>query len=553
MGDGQGWAEEEVIETRTNGSNAMSITIEKFREALKAEYKERGIVYGCRCSAAAIAVLEKLLADEPQPRELTVGEIDTKWSQLVREADGWTIFSIEKLVRWAIAESRPAVCGPTAEEVKAVLDGPLKEEIDALKTLVKEHTEIRMQREKIELVTEVTAPLEKRIAELKKEVEEWMESYRTLSLEATEDRLTAATADKPCMTEKDMRAVVADAAKVDTTKNCILAGVRGRPESYHAGVQNTIDALAGHVADKPPCYTVEAMRKVVASGEKNELISRDIRLGVEGMEKSSLRACQNTIRALAGHVADQTAEIERQHSVIVEDYVKIELLRCAVAKWKDLADDRGQTICHLQTCLSKYNQTTPERLEYFQKSKKTEEELRKVIACQAGLIISFGRCVKILGGNMPEVKNEEKPEPKDEWPKYVVSSGLKSITNLRRLDGPDEAAVFFGFDGAESGERLIVSKKYFSESRKRVFPSIPTAEAEAMIAEAKERAKPTERWYTDDEQSCLWVYRDDGTSEVWGCSGMYYSPSTDSEYDGTHIRISKTEADTIRAGWEKKS
>ncbi len=188
MGDGQGWAEEEVIETRTNGSITMLITVDKLREAVAKEYDcpvtSVGVYRLVEWNVVATA-LEKLLADEPKPLnreepgpryyasvgelsgtvvlvfpdrvgygsdgshwvcddeqhysdaeripdlvakavihnwdkkpcELTNDEIINKWTETVQVDPASDAESIVMLVRWAIAESRPTVCGPTAEEV----------------------------------------------------------------------------------------------------------------------------------------------------------------------------------------------------------------------------------------------------------------------------------------------------------------------------------------------------------------------------------------------------------------------------------------------------
>ncbi len=642
------------------------ITPEKLWEVVAKEYdcptEAAGAMTLVHWNRVATA-LEKLLAAEPQPRELTDEEINTYIKNEFGLAyDGTN--SKEKMrrtARWAIEESRPAVCGPTAKDVWG--------KFRVIDTFIDFSHAWEYH---VKSITDVTEPLEDQIAELKRANTDWCNfcydgrtaKERIAELEEDnrrlksswkcqagalqqvnaelESQLTAAKAEYErqhndvisivqmscgvswCNKEDVIGKICGNGSgrcehkiepKADKPLDWKNMAINERLEAVGCRPVNDSDLmLTLHDDDtfsiesrtKPPCMTEEEMREVVVKWQVaiKELTCRPI-------SSDRVLGALDATNALAGHVADQTAEVKRQHSVIVEDYIKIELLRCAVAKWKGLADDRGQTICHLQTCLSKYNRTTPERLEYFQKSKRTE------------------MVVKILGGNMPESEEDKlKPKPEwpqwrvyyrgvsasdnaqyarldsldslpvffhadgspggdekylwhdsrkkfnegsvfwlpipsepdavrkwreeNEWPKYVVMGGEKSINNLRRLDGSEEMAVCFGDNGTEKRLPGCTSEFYLNGEGKNTFSSIPTPEAEAMIAEAKERAKPTERWYTNEPQHCVWLYRDIGVSQVWGSSGMHKTKWIDDESHLSHIRITKSEAEAIMAGWKKE-
>ena len=175
----------------------------------------------------------------------------------------------------------------------------------------------------------------------------------------------------------------------------------------------------------------------------------------------NLSGIQDTIRALAGHVADQTAEVTRLrqqgsrciHAATVgNDTNRYESVPEMLADLnREQCDERGQEIHRLCDHLSERNQTI--------------RELRAEL---------------------------DRLKPKSEWPKYVIYRNNRSTIYLRRLDGPGRRAVYFKPDGTESDVCDHTAKYYLKSSdAKNFFPLIPTAEAEAMIAEAKKRAKPT--------------------------------------------------------------
>ncbi len=142
------------------------ITVEKLREAVEKEMDflpapigDRSMVHWFRVAAA----LEKLLASEPQPRELTREEIH----KMVVDEWGTGTHSrfvprFCRVIRRVIAESRPAMCGPTAEEVKDKLLELLPQ--NKIEDFVPWYTS------RVQPTADVTAPLEKRIAELVKEI-----------------------------------------------------------------------------------------------------------------------------------------------------------------------------------------------------------------------------------------------------------------------------------------------------------------------------------------------------------------------------------------------
>ena len=761
----------EVIETKPNRNDAMTIKIKEFREALKTEYEERSIVYGCRCSAAAIAVLNKLLAAEPQPRVVTDEEIQVKGKELNFRRTPQRQDEVD-LARWAIEQSRPAVCGPTAEEVwewarecmcgvdknlnaksfrdwydsrvlptaelkprgltvddiveqaeyhgftddriaglacwivkqsRPAVCGPTAEEVfdkivdicDLQWTDHEHQLFVEWHTSHVQPVADVTALLEKRIAELEDLVEEYGNIDALLA--ASKKELTKAK-ERIAELEEDNKRLKSswkcqagalqqvnaelesqlDAAKAEYERQhndvisivqsscgvscwCNKADVIKKICGNGSGrCKHKIESMADKPLDwknmavnerleavgcrsvndsdlmltlhddstfsieprtKPPCMTVEDMREVVADSEKHEITSRNIRLGTEGMECSYHRGIQDTIRALAGHVADQTAEVTRlrqeasrciQAACVGNDTNRYESVAEMLADLiRKHCDERGQEIHKLCGFVGDRNQTIRELRAELKRMKDMWQAEGHEALCQNAranhlqkeldkiepkaewpqwfewilhnvpyrkwirLDSTSGRAAYRQDGSPVSTSEEHwtvgivlrdrnawhpiphepdavrKWRKENEWPKYVVTNGIKSIEELRRLDGPEEEAVSFNADGIERGTYRRTGY-YLSEQEKKSFPAIPTAEAEAMIAEAKERAKPTERWYTSEYQGCLWVYRDDGTSEVWYEFGEHRTPACHLESNPIHIRISKDEADAIRAGWKKE-
>ncbi len=485
-----------------------------------------------------------------QLRELTVDEMLAKAAEIWGDYGELSNNFVERLkvfAHWIVKQPRPAMCWPTADEVReklAELNGRYGT------NLSKDRGEfIDWYNSYILPIADVTKPLERQIktkdsiiSELRGRVSRKNETIdrQREQTDLLESQLAAAKADKP-LDWKNMAI------------NERLEAVGCRPVSDLMLTPHDDVTFSIEPKTKPPCMTVEAMRKVVAKKQDSMGHPCNAKAIRDNKPKDDWdRGVSCAIRALAGHVADQTAEVTR---------LRQESSRCIQAAFvgndtnqyesvpEMLCDDLrkqvktlGQTIHKLETRASKRNRIIREHLEYFRKLKEESKP-------KAEWPKRIGYWISESGRLMCGTK--EKPEPKPEWPKYVVTNGIKSIEELRRLDGPGKRAVQFNLDGTESEILQMKTECYFDKWGMVSFPRIPTAEAEAMIAEAKERAKPTERWYTTEGQLCLWVYRGDETSELWHKDGEHHTPAWHLESNSLHIPVTKAEAEAIMAGWKK--
>ncbi len=416
----------------------MTITVKKLWEAvvemsgLSPEYLGGNrMIAWCYVAAA----LERLAA-EPQPRELVEREIINKWTETTR--DGVSLDDVIALARWAIEQSRPAMCGPTAEEVwsECIKGSPCFYE-SSTKVFIGWYTS------RVRSIAEVTAPLEKRIAERESviracqadtklykyalaeaegriaELEEKNEILQGDSREVIsllnglgapdkqdnglslhtvgrlsklvdaiagksgvatildlKSQLAAAKADKPCMTEKEIRNEIACVLD-DCGNRCgdidcriIADRLRSNHKTAPYGVLFSLIAiaLANRVAtaSKPPCMTEDEMREVVGKRYKISRLRDNL-----------------TIRALAGHVADQTAEVTRlrqeasrciQAAFVGNDtnrYESVSEMLCDNLRMQ--VKRLGQTVHRREKRLCKCKRIIREHLEYFRKLKEESE------------------------------------------------------------------------------------------------------------------------------------------------------------------------------------
>ncbi len=143
-----------------------------------------------------------------------------------------------------------------------------------------------------------------------------------------------------------------------------------------------------------------------------------------------------------------------------------------------------------------------------------------------------------------------KYQEENEWPKYVLNPGGRVLENLVRLVGPDKKAVYYKSDGTETKSDLFYSEYFLNESGRKAFPSVPTAEAEAMIATAKENEKPTERyWVGVSTNDMLWRLKD-GNIKIWSSGDQVWTRTSGTLRGLCNCRseISPAKAEAIMAG-----
>ena len=514
------------------------------------------------------------------------------------------------------------MCGPTAEEVFLEAANHVTK-MDGQSYFVDWYTPL------VQPTADVTAPLEKRIAKLETEAGKKLHIIEALTRdgqtrqrerESAKELLVAALkhdAELGIEAKELESQLTAAKAEHERQHNDVISIVQlasGTNQWCHK--ESVIRRICGNGSGRcqhkiepkaAPCMTekeaLDAAAEIVAvycERQGNHIYAWPLRHGVQRGPGSV--GMWEAIKALAGHVADQTAEVTRlrqqssrciQAAFVGNDsnrYDSVpEMLADLIRKH---CDERGQEIHKLCGIVGKRNQTIRElRAEPDQRTDPKPEwpKWRKWYVTVAHSCFAqyarldspdstpvFFHADGSPGGDEgnswyssrerfnaapswlpipsePDAVCERRKE--NEWPKYVVMCDGKPIGALRRLDGLGKGVVRFSSNGAEQERGALKAETYLDQRGigKGCYSRIPTAEAEAMIASAKERAKPTERYWTDGN----WMWR-------WanGCMGRCHknkvgvwcvSKNTPERLDTLWKvdKVSSVEAEAIMAGWKE--